>query len=85
MNFSQPFKNFKQSDLYRSHNPSIVPDYVQGRPKQTILHCLHRPASSNKFASSDVIEVSPGLLKFEVKGTKGIHRPGIMWVVKHNP
>ena len=73
LHYKYVFKNFKQSDLYRSYNPSIVPDYLQGRPKQTILHCLHRQASSNKFASSDVIQVSPDLPKFEVKGAKGLH------------
>ena len=35
------FKNFKQSELYRSNNPSIIPDYLQGHPNQTILHCFH--------------------------------------------
>ena len=73
LHYKYVFKNFKQSELYRSYNPSIVPDYLQGRPKQTILHCLHRQASSNKFASSDVIQISPGLPKFEVKGAKGTH------------
>ena len=73
LHYKYVFKNFKQSELYRSYNPSIVPDYLQGRPKQTILHCLHRQASSNKFASSDIIQVSPSVPKFEVKGAKGTH------------
>ena len=70
---SYVFKSFKQDDLYRSYNPSVVPPYLQGRPKQTILHCLSRKASSNKFTPSDVCQVSPNGGKFEVKGSKGKH------------
>ena len=57
LHYKYVFKNFKQTDLYRSYNPSVVPSYLQGRPKQTILHCLHRKASSNKFTLSDVSQL----------------------------
>ena len=73
LHYKYVFKNFKQTDLYRSYNPSVVPSYLQGRPKQTILHCLHRKASSNKFVPSDVSQVSPNCGKFKVKGSKGKH------------
>lgn len=73
LHYKYVFKNFKQTDLYRSYNPSVVPCYLQGHPKQTILHCLHRKASSNKFTPSDVSQVSPNCGKFEVKGSKGKH------------
>ena len=71
LHYKYVFKNFKQSDLYQSYNPSVVPDYLQGRPKQTILHCLHRLASSNKFSHQDVTQVAPNSGKFTVKGNKG--------------
>ena len=70
LHYKYVFKNFKQSDLYRS-NPSVVPEYLQGRPKQTILHCLHRLASSNKFSHLDVSQAAPNQGTFEVKGNKG--------------
>ena len=70
LHYKYVFKNFKQDDLYRSYNPSVVPPYLQGQPKQTILHCLHRKASSNKFTPSDVCQVSPNCGKFEVKAVK---------------
>ena len=73
LHYKYVFKNFKQTDLYRSYNPSVVPSYLQGRPKQTILHCLHRKASSNKFTPSDVCQVSPNCGQFEVKSSKGKH------------
>ena len=73
LHYKYVFKNFKQSDLYRSYNPSVVPEYLQGRPKQTILHCLHRLASSNKFSHLHVTQVNPNCGKFEVKGNKGNH------------
>ena len=72
LHYKYVFKNFKQTDLYRSYNPSVVPSYLQGRPKQTILHCLHRKASSNKFTLSDVSQVSPNCGKFEVKGKHNV-------------
>ena len=53
--------------------PIVVPEYLQGRPKQTILHCLHRLASSNKFTHSDVTQAAPNGGKFTVKSKKGSH------------
>ena len=72
LQYKYVFRNFKQSNLYRSYNPSVVPSYLQGRPKQTILHCLHREASSNKFMKEDVTQIHMG--KFEVKGKKGSYK-----------
>ncbi len=69
LHYKYVFKNFKQSDLYRSYNPSVVPDYLQGRPKETILHCLHRQGASNKFVREDIVHVH--MENFEVKGKKG--------------
>lgn len=73
LHYKYVFKNFKQSDLYRSYNPAVVPEYLQGRPKQTILHCLHRLASSNKFTHSDVTQAAPNSGNFTVKSNKGSH------------
>ena len=73
LHYQYVFKNFKQSNLYRSYNPGVVPSYLQGRPKGTILHCLHRKASSNKFSQSDVLQIVPNCGKFEVKGNKRKH------------
>ena len=50
----------------------MVPSYLQEKPKQTILHCLHREASSNKFMKEDVTQIHMG--KFEVKGKKGSYK-----------
>ena len=47
------YQNFKESNLYRSYNPAAVPSYLQGRPKSTVLHCLHRKACSNKITDYD--------------------------------
>ena len=42
------FLNFQQTPHYRSYNDSI-PIYLQGRPRQVILHCLDRKGSSNNL------------------------------------
>jgi len=62
------FQNFKQSDSYRSNNPAVVPSYQQGRPKRTVLHCLHRRAKSNKVTQSIVMIKVIDDGKFEVQG-----------------
>ena len=71
LHYKYIYKNFKQSDLYRSYNPAVVPSYLQGHPKPTILHCLHRQASGNKFTSSMVKTSGSG--KFEVQGNMKAH------------
>ncbi len=66
------YQNIKQSDLYRTYNPSVVPHFLQGRPKATILHCLHRQAKSNSFKEADVSD-SNEEGKFEVQGKATTH------------
>ena len=71
LHYKYIYQNFKQSDLYRSYNPAVVPSFLQGRPKSTILHCLHRQANSNKFTESMIKMISEG--KFEVQGKTKVH------------
>jgi len=71
LHYKYIYRNFKQSDMYRSYNPAVAPSYLQGRPKPTILHSLHRQASSNKFTNSMVKSTNIG--KFEVQGNTKIH------------
>jgi len=39
------FLNYKQSTQYRSYR-SIVPDYLHGKPRSVIIHCLERRSVS---------------------------------------
>ena len=71
LHYKYIYQNFKQSDLYRSYNPALVPSFLQGRPKSTILHCLHRQAKSNKFTESMIIMINEG--KFELQGKTKVH------------
>ena len=73
------FRNFKQSDIYRSYNPTVVPSYLHGRPKQTILHCLHRQASINKFSQSDITQMNPHSWKVWSEKQQGKARGGRTW------
>ena len=68
LHYKYVFMNFRQTSLYRTYNPSVVPAYLQGRPRSTILHCLHRKAKSYKFSSNDIHDVDRHLEVFEVKG-----------------
>lgn len=67
------YLNFKQSELYRSYKPSIVPYFLQGRPKATILHCLHRQAKSNTFTENKIHDLNTDEGKFEVMGKATTH------------
>jgi len=71
LHYKYIFQNFKQSDSYRSYNPAVVPSYLQGRPKRTVLHCLHRRAKSNKVTQSMIKVIDNG--KFEVQGKNKQH------------
>ena len=74
LHYKYVFKNFRQTSLYRTYNPSVVPAYLQGRPRSTILHCLHRKATSNKFSYNDIHDVDSQLGMFEVKGKSQTYR-----------
>ena len=67
------------NDIYRSYNPTVVPSYLHGRPKQTILHCLHRQASSNKFSQSDITQMKPHSWKVWSEKQQGKARGGRTW------
>ena len=64
------FLNFKQSDQYRCYN-ELVPIYLQGRPREVIIHCLDRKANSAKFCIDDVTEADTKEGKFAIIGSKG--------------
>lgn len=63
------FKNYKQSSAYRAYNDKLVPLYLQGRPRQVILHCLERKARSHKFPAQGIKEVRKGT--FEITKESG--------------
>ena len=58
--------NYMQTNQYRKYK-SIVPDYLQDRPRTTILHCLERKSKSHKYSIDDVSAVDIELGVFEVK------------------
>ena len=62
------FQNYKQSSQYRSYK-SFVPDYLCGRPRSTILHCLERKTKALKYSLSDTNATDLENGKFTVKGT----------------
>ena len=64
------FENYKQSSQYRSYK-AFVPEYLHGRPRSTILHCLDRRSKSLKYTSDDVHVVSEEEGIFAVKGSSG--------------
>lgn len=57
LHYKYVFGNFKQTSFNRTYNPSIVPSYLQGRPRGTILHCINRKASANKYVDTDVADI----------------------------
>jgi len=66
------FQNFKQTSLYRTYNPAIIPKYLRYRPRSVILYCLHRKSKSLKYTISDInVDGSTGI--FEIKGKNQTH------------
>lgn len=62
------FHNYKLSEEYRSYSKDI-PEYLKGRPKSVILHCLERKAKCHKFTKDDIKMVTDGT--FEVLKSGG--------------
>ena len=46
--------NYMQINEYRKYK-SIVPEYLQDRPRSTIFHCLERKSKSCKYSIDEVL------------------------------
>lgn len=46
-------QNFTMSETYRSYN-ECIPEYLRGRPRSVILHCLSRIRKAKKFREGSV-------------------------------
>ena len=66
------FLNYKQSSQYRSYK-SFVPEFLHGRPRSVIIHCLERRSRSLKYTTEDVCLVSDDEGTFTVKGSNSNH------------
>lgn len=61
-------QNLKSSEMYRSYN-NFVPEYLRGRPRSVILHCLDRKSHGNKYDKDDIIPTEkPGAFKVMKRG-----------------
>lgn len=64
------FQNYAMSADYRSYN-DFVPNYLRGRPRKTILHCLDRKQKVQAFSENDITIVDATNGVFEVKSQSG--------------
>ena len=64
------FQNYQMSPTYRSYN-DIVPQYLHGCPRPTILHCLERKSNSRKFNSEDILSKDTEKGVFTIQGSSG--------------
>ena len=62
-------ENFAMSEPYRSYN-EFVPDYLKGRPRSVILHCLSRIRKADRFSKESVQQVDTSG-QFRVESTSG--------------
>ena len=58
--------NYMQTNEYRKYK-SIVPEYLQDRPRSTILHCLERKSKSCKYTKDEVLPTDMVQGIFEIK------------------
>ncbi|XP_065894780.1 uncharacterized protein [Dysidea avara] len=47
-------QNLKGSPMYREYN-DVVPNYLHGKPRSVVLHCLERKARSNRYDDEDIV------------------------------
>ena len=66
------YLNYHMSETYRKYN-DFVPDYLHGRPRQTIIHCLDRKSSSRKYTSEDILSKDITHGKFTIQGSGKVH------------
>ena len=95
LHYKYVFQNFKQTSLYRTYNPAVVPEYLYnaGLGQYVILHCLHRKSKSLKYTISDVNEVDGSIGLFEIKGKNKNHTINFSipsctckdWIAHHIP
>ena len=60
------FANFEQSScnqIYKNH----IPVYLYDRPRNVILHCLDRKASSSKYSTEDTENIDSSSGVFSIK------------------
>ncbi len=62
------FENYRQLDIYRMP-ADLVPEYLKGRPRAIVKHCLTRKTKSNKFTQDSIIKDD---------------KPGVFNIVKAN-
>jgi hypothetical protein len=62
-------ENFAMSEFYRSYN-EFVPEYLKGRPRSVILHCLSRIRKAERFSKESVEQINNSS-QFIVKSTSG--------------
>ena len=62
-------ENFAMSESYRSYN-EFVPEYLKGRPRPVILHCLTRIRKGEKFTKESVKHTSESN-QFTIKNASG--------------
>ena len=64
------FLNYKQSSQYRTYN-AFVRDYLHGRPKAVISHCLERRSKAMKYTTEEITVLDDKNGIFSVRGTSG--------------
>ena len=66
------YMNYQMSDTYRRYK-DFVPEYLHGRPRQIIVHCLERKSSSRKYTEEDILTEDTIHGLFTIQGTGKVH------------
>jgi len=60
------------SGTYRRYNDSVA-DYLRGRPRQVIIHCLETKNNSKKYTEDDILTKDATTGKFTIQGSGRVH------------
>ena len=63
-------QNFAMSESYRSYN-EYIPEYLRGRPRAVILHCLSRMRKAGKFRAESIKPTNSDAGHFQVNSPSG--------------
>lgn len=57
---------------YRKYS-DLVPEYLHGRPRKIIIHCLDRRSNSKKFSDEDILQADLTNGVFDLQSSSKVH------------
>ena len=66
------YLNYRMSSAHREYS-DFIPEYLRGRPRQVIIHCLNRKSESMKYTEEDILTKDVVNGRFTFQGSQQVH------------